>query len=337
MIFPRPRIEAALAIAAFFFATPAEADDRVPLTEEEVECNRVQLRELLDRFSVTAPDGALSERVQTLFVTYSNRFGFYEGLVVSGPWSRDDAPLAEGRGVAHLGFHLNPDVRELLLNPKRLPLEQVSMTREPSTSTLVEPDSSSAIELRLRPTLGTEGGPGDLMIDNLAVPSPLVEGFRAADTKPGRGLTVAGLTETCHTKLGDTDRRIFAILQRTLDPVLVEEETLRTYDTRVAIYRGTHPGLYAADVYPVDPESGWLLPFPVQVGISAHIGEDGRLAEGGIALTGWSYLGSIAIVRPVFPGPDAVYEPVATTAPTPLGVVPGTDFDWRDVLDGTAW
>jgi hypothetical protein len=340
----------ALPLVASIVSTSAVAQPSQSLSEPQVACDRAQLGALVARTSVLGLDGGFPPIVQSLLFGYSNRFGFYEGLVVGMPRYR---PTAEppvpgfGPGPEHqLAFHLDPSVRELLLNPERMPLAQVSMTREVSTSSLVGPESEFAVQVRLRPTLGPGDGPdaGDLVIDNLAAPAPAGEGFRPADTKPGRGLATAGLTEPCHTLRSDLDRRVSAILQRTLRVELFDLDRGLRYDTRIALFRRQAPGVYGADVHAVDPETGALLEGFLDLLLEAHADgagnlRDGRLLVGSFDLPGNPRVeGTVSIVRPLFGGVDTAYEPVVSApVSSPLSAVWDLPFDWADVLEGTVW
>lgn len=332
-------------------ARTAHADARNVLTPAQVACNRAQLHALLERVEVETVGGS-ADRVRSVFVTYANRFGFYEGLVVGTPWTREvrafvapEEPVPE----VHLAFHLNPDVRTLLLNPERIPLDQVSLTRETSTSNLVPPGDELATVLRVDPTLSpSPGGPGDLVIDNLDGAPPDGPGPRAADAKPGRGLAESGLTDLCHSRFTGLDRRVFSILQRTLRVELADLQRSLRYDTRIAILRAEEPEKYLADVYLVDPESGELYPEPLELRIEARLESDNRLAAGRIEAGSVPKPGTaraeggVHVVRPVFAGLEAGYETLATVQVTSdpeatPGVPPVAGFDWRDVLAETAW
>lgn len=286
-------------------------------------------------------------------MTYSNPYGFYEGMVVGEPLYRRDqvpqVPTLPGPGPEHqLGFHLNPSVRELLLNPARTPLAQVSLTREASTSSLVSAGDPFAVVLSLDPSLDpTSGGhgPGDLVIDNLAAPGP--DGPpRAADTKPGRGLTDAGLTQLCHPNLQPLDRRVFAVLQRTLRVDVADPVRGLRYDTRIAVYRDEPPDQYLADVFVVDPETGAMRPTPLVARIQVAVDASGRLAAGHLGVPVHQLtddppvVGSVFITPPLFGGVDDQYAPaVSYPVGGPVPAAPETfwDFDWRDVLAATAW
>lgn len=333
---------------------PAAAEDpRVTLTPGEVFCNGEQLVELVGRMEVLDPRGNLPGAVHSLFVSYSNRHGFYDGLVVGMPRFR---PTAEppvtvvGPGPEHqLGFHVNPSVRELLLNPERTPLAQVSLAREASTSNLVTVPVGGtnpfAAVVALNPTLGGHG-PGDLVIDNLLLPppDPTVGGVRPADTKPGRGLSEEGLTTPCHDRFTDLDRRIFSILQRTLRVELHDPARGLRYDTRIALFRDEDPAEYRATVFPVDPETGERRA-PLHVTIRVETDESGYLTSGHLSvaspeLVDYPVEGRVAIVRPLFGGVDREYlAEVSYPVGTPLPAAPESfwDFDWRDVLADTAW
>ena len=184
------------------------------------------------------------------------------------------------------------------------------------------------------------------MIDNLEAAPADRPGLRPADTKPGRGLTEAALTEVCHTRLRALDRHVLAILQRTLRPDLYDPERGLRYDTRIAIFRGEAPETYRADVYLVDPASGARHPIPLEVEIRVEVDAAGRLTGGHLDVPvhalpdGPDPRGSVAIVQPLFGGVDA--EPVVVVSRPIGGPVPAApetfwDFDWGDVLDGTAW
>lgn len=341
-------------LAIVLTAIPSAAQTPRSLTEEQVSCDRAQLAALAARTAVLDLDGGVSPVVQSLFLTHSNRYGFYEGLVVGMPRFR---PTAEppvtfvGPGPEHqLGFHLNPSVRELLLNPERTPLAQISMTRETSTSSLVPPGTELAsrfgVQVRLRPTLGAdrEPGPTDLVIDNLVAPSPSGGGFRPSDAKPGRGLAADGLLEPCHTRRTELDRRTLAVLQRTLRVELWDLDRGLRYDTRIALFRDQAPGVFGADVHAVDPETGELLEGSLHLLLEAHAGDDGTLRDGRLLVGDFLVSGNppvegtVAIVEPLFGGVESLYEPVVSAPVNPLvEVLWDLPFDWWDVLEGTAW
>ncbi len=344
----------AMATLALLAIVPARASTRSALEPEQVACNRDQLAALAARTRVSGPDGEAPAVPQAVYLTYSNRYGFYEGMVVGLARFRDANeppvdPLPTPGPEHQLGFHLNPSIRELLLNPLRIPLDQVGLARETSTSTLVAPDDPFAVVLRVDPSLSTPG-PGakqtDLVIDNLFENATAGGGPHPADTKPGRGLTVSGLTRLCHTRLSDVDRRVFAILQRTLRAELYDPATAERYDTRITLYRGTDPEIYRADIYVVDPKTGAMRPTPLEAEIRVELDETGRLAGGHLELPVHrlpddpAVVGSVTIVRPLFGGVDDEYVPeVGFPVGGPLPGAPSSfyDFDWRDVLDGTAW
>jgi hypothetical protein len=214
-------LPALLLLAAI--AAPAAADR---LTPEQVECDRQRLAALVERMEVETVDTTQAP-ARMVLVSYSNRHGFFQGTVVGMPWPRTilvtAAPIPPEPETL-LSFHLNPAVREHLVNPRRTPLSQVSLTREISASNLVLPGDVRTAALRIDPTLAlTPGGSGagDLVIDNLAVPAT-GPGFRPADTKPGRGLRATGLTEACHSGFVPVDLHVFALLQRVLGVELAD-------------------------------------------------------------------------------------------------------------------
>ena len=346
-----PALAATLALLAstLVAAAPSRADERLTLTAAQVVCNRAQLDALAARMEVTAPGGGLAPRAQSLFVTYSNAYGFYEGMVVGEPRYRrtevPQVPTFPGPGPEHqLGFHLNPSVRELLLNPERTPLAQVSLTREVSTSSLVPTGDPFEVILGVNPTLGGHG-PGDLVIDNLSVPAP-GEMVRVADTKPGRGLTDADLTQLCHPRLRPLDRRVFAVLQRTLRVDVADPVRGLRYDTRIAVYRDEPPDQYLADIFVVDPETGAMRPTPLVARIQVAVDASGRLTDGHLDMPvhlltdGPPVEGSVFVTAPLFGGVGSRYDPaVVYPVGGPVPAAPDTfwDFDWQNVLAATAW
>lgn len=336
-----------LLLAAPLAPASAQAGSRIALSEAQVACNSAQLGALLSRTRVTSPDGTVPPLPQSLLVSYSNRFGFYEGLVVGLPRFRPsvEPPVfpPEIPGPEHqLAYHLDPSVRELLLNPERTPLEQVSLTRETSTSNLVEPGDPFAVVVAVDPTLGPPAetpGPADLVIDNL-------EGGRAADTKPGRGLTESGLTDLCHTLFTPVDRRVFAILQRALRVEVFDPLRELRYDTRIALYRAEDPEEYRAAIHLVDPETGELDPTPLVAHVRVEVDSGGALAGGRLTVPEHVHpdrsetLGRVMIVEPLFGGVESEYAAaVAYPIGGPLPAAPETfwNFDWSEVLEETAW
>jgi hypothetical protein len=123
-------------LLAVALAAPAAADR---LTPEQVECDRQRLAALIERMEVETVDTTQAP-ARMVLVSFSNRHGFFQGTVVGMPWARTilvtAAPIPPEPETL-LSFHLNPDVREQLINPRRTPLSQVSLTREISASNLV--------------------------------------------------------------------------------------------------------------------------------------------------------------------------------------------------------
>ncbi|HKH48463.1 MAG TPA: hypothetical protein VKM72_27690 [Thermoanaerobaculia bacterium] len=222
-----------------------------PLTAEEVACNELQLERLLHRMNA-AKGGEYHppELPKTLLVSYSNANGFYDGLVATSEFFRLDVgqiPPADSY-EQYLAFNINPSIRTLLLDPKRLELPQVSLNREQSSSSLVRPGSWFDIVLTLDPTLGK----GErLTINNFVEPAvgAPYNGFLANSTKPGRGLVVDDLLTPCHEKLTDFDRHVFSTLQRVARSSDMNE--FLQPDTEVAIFRGEDPHVYRLNFYPI--------------------------------------------------------------------------------------
>lgn len=246
-----------------------------PLTPEQVACNEAQLASLLDRLSVdgihhqqaTAQSQTWSVLSRTLLVTYSNRFGFFEGLAVAG-WTvpGPDAPEGAVRSESFLAFSLNPSIRTTLANPARPPLAQISLMREEPSSTLVSSSSPEALAVFLNPTAAPNATAGRLEINNLQTAAAQNGLARSADTKPGRGL--AGLVTPCHTELTDFDRFVFEILERVFR---VQAPGNPARGAKIAIFRGEEPLTYRIDVYPLGANGKVALDLALKVDGEGHL------------------------------------------------------------------
>ena len=236
-----------LVFAAGAVAQPLTND----LTSEQVTCNELQLATLLNRMSLRGINDPQNNLSLTLLVSYSNSFGFFEGLAVANqaPFTAAN-PGGGTRAESFLAFSLNPSIRRTLLNPNRQPLEQVTLVREETSSNLVGANAATALAVFLNPTLGgNDNNPGLLQINNIGETTAAQCGLRrGSDIKPGRGLTLAGLTTNCHTQFTDFDRMVFEILQRT---VRAQSPTNAAQDFEVAIFRGEDELTYRIDVYPL--------------------------------------------------------------------------------------
>lgn len=354
------RLRAVLAAVAFLAAVPAvPAAGEIPgnpLIEAEVACDRARLGALAARAHLEPESDAGSpvegdRTVRTLFITYSNRFGSYEGLVARTEWAElQPGPPVTPAPETLLSFHLNPDVRDVLLNPSRPTLDQISLTREVSTSNLVPPGDPRKIVLRIDPTLspGASAGAGDLVIDNLSEPvAGDAPGFRPADTKPGRGLTRAGLVDPCHLDLTSFDRRMLAIFQRVLrfsiEPLGPSDAPIPRL--KVIVYRDRDPGTFEAEITPVDPQTGEALKPRADRRISLTLEEaaDGigsvrmEAASSLLPLGDWFIAAHLA--RPGFGerGPEIVPLGSMGLQPPTGPVPPSVVVDWRDLLAQTTW
>ena len=324
------------------------------LTAEQVACNDDQLERLLYR-SHLGPVRA--GKLHSLFVTY-NELSFYEGLGMSRPGNVPDP------AEAYLTFHLNPDVRPHLLNPARLPLGQISLTREDSSSNLVPPLVHDAMVLQVNPLAVVAANPpwsepGVLRINNFNVP-PAGGAYTAhmtSDVKPGRGLETDGLLTVCHTNFTAFDRWVFSLLQRLL---VVTSNTWLSgavtveHDTEVAVFRDQDPHTFRIHVY---PHSAAAAPDTQRVAARLRIDwtPDGRLTTGQIEMlplctgpgqedctTGisveevWVFL-----ARPILggtgPRPFPRYGFVYNTILGNPNEVLRADVDFAGLLEGTAW
>lgn len=340
----------ALALLAFTLPAASQNGSDNTLTTAEVECNEIQLQNLLEKLELEGSNNGSQSRDFTLFVTYSNPFGFYEGLAVA-----NQDPLISSNAVAaaqrenFLAFHINPSVRSFLLNPARTPLDQISLEREESSSNLVGSGDANTLNVFLNPTLNPNGGSARLQINNLQATGAACAQSMGLSTKPGRGLAVAGLLTNCHTSFSDFDRTMFALLQRMLR---VEVQTPGSGDAEVAIYRGEDPFTYRVDIYPLN-NSGDASLGKLALLLTVETSPQGQLTGGNIRAlpdcTGASSseLGCTSTDVPmqvyIFPplfggtqtrlasGPSAVFnfQPGTTTNPVSLS--------WSTLLNGTTW
>jgi hypothetical protein len=328
-----------------------------PLTPEEVACNQAQLTRLLNRLF-------LRPLVPTLFhsneivVTYSNERAFYEGLGIfpqAGISSGGPTPEYE------LAFDLNPSLRDLLANPARPPLPQISLSREASASNFVKPTNPHALTLLLNPLLsGTPSEADLLVVNNLEVPAvgQPYNGFRETSAGPGRGLTADGLLDPCHLDLTPFDRRIFALLERMVrtSADLFTRATSGPLDTQVAIYRGEDPHTYRVDLAPTGSVSLPTVDPRMAVAIRVDWDAEGRLTTGHMEVlpvcatpgqldcTGQNlnrfYNVTLQLIPPVFPGAQiwSDTDPRVKSVIGGVGQIPvPVDVDFAALLSGTAW
>lgn len=234
---------------------PLMAQDlTTPLTNGEVSCNEGQLRHVLAR--AMAGPGDPSSSALTTFLTYADSFGDYEGLLIANQFLRSvPGTPPPGGPESYLAFHLDRSVRMLLLNPARPTLGQVSLTREETASTRINfPGVAGTLTLSFDPTRGGATTAALLSINNYAVPAvgAPYNGFLAASTRPGRGLSDEGLLTPCHTLFTSQDRKIFAILQRIVRVVASSGASNR--DIHAAIFRAEDPHVFRVESFEVGPD-----------------------------------------------------------------------------------
>jgi hypothetical protein len=328
-----------------------------PLTAEEVACNQAQLNRLLNRLSLRASVPDTTSHTRELAVTYSDERAFYEGLGIVGQdfFSGQLTPESE------LAFNLNPSLRDLLANPARPPLPQISLSREAAASNFVKPTNPHAFTLLLNPRLsGTPSEADLLLVNNFEVPAvgQPYNGFRETSAGPGRGLAADSLLDPCHLDLTPFDRRIFALLERMVRTTadLFSRATLSRFDTQVAIYRGEDPHTYRVDVAPLGSVSLPAEDPRMVVAIRIDWDADGRLTTGHLEVLpvcatpgGMDCSGqnlnrfsdvTLRLIPPVFPG----FQTWSDRDPRVKSVTGGTgrvpvpvDVDFAALLSGAAW
>lgn len=350
----KPQYSAPIALALLTLAVPAFAQTSFDntLTAAQVNCNETQLQRLLARLDLD-PAGSNNpnpDRDFTLFVTYSNEFGFYEGLAVSNQTPLRAANASGGAQTAEhfLAFHINPSIRSFLTNPARTPLSQVSLEREESASTFVGQNNPNAISVTFNPTLDLAGTDGLLEINNFQATGASCSLAQTLSTKPGRGLITAGLTTNCHTEFSELDRTMFALLQRTLR---VDVGGPFGGDAEVAIYRGEDPLSYRIDIYPLNNQ-GAATAGKLALLLTVDVSPQGDLQTGQLRVLADCTAGQttgctsteipmeVYLFPPVFGGSQVRLNSGASFLldfdPTATSTDP-VDFNWGALLTGTAW
>ena len=329
------------------FATAQTSATSNALTTGQVACNQTQLRNLLQRMTLQGSGSQSANLSLNLLVTYSNPFGFFEGLAVANQTPFAVASAGSTRPESFLAFSLNPSIRTFLLNPTRQPLAQVTLVREETNSNLVAAGSPVALDLSLNPTLGS-GTSGQLEINNLQLSGSQCTQAQSADLKPGRGLIQAGLTTPCHTLFTDFDRVVFELLERTFR---VASPSNAAQDFKVAIYRGEDPFTYRIDVYPVG--SNGTLGGPVSLELTLAADDSGNLRDGSLRVLPYCTGGQTTdcstasavdmtfyLVPPVFGGNQvrlttdvtvSISLPANGTPPAPA------PFSFTQILGQTSW
>lgn len=263
----RPRVSrAGLAMmvlwAEVLGGRPAVALDSnsATLTTPQVRCNAEQLEKLLGRLSTPGgptPNAPNCFQVpRSLLATYADQGANYRGLAASLQAEPDFGypgcePAVPFFSENYLSFTVQTFVTPLLLNPQRLPLGQVTIARENSSSNLVPAESLYELIVSLDTRLSPESGGGAARINNLVIPAvgEPYNGFLASDTRPGRGLEQDGLLSTCHLAHTAFDNHVFTVIQRMVRPSIALGNP-GLFDSEIAIYRAEEPWTYRINVFP---------------------------------------------------------------------------------------
>lgn len=337
-----------LSLAAALFFLPAAAQINETLTTQQVECNERQLFGLLGRMGLQGINDPQGARSLTLLVTFSNRFGFFQGLAVANQTPlQAETPGGSVRAENFLAFSINPSIRTTLLNPERQLLPQVSLVREESSSNVVSPGDPSALRLILNPTLASDGGESNLEINNVDPVTNAQCGLEeSVDVKPGRGLILDGLTTPCHAEFASFDVFMFEILQRILR---VQAPGNPSQDFKVAIYRSEEERGYRIDVYPL--RAGGATDGRVALKLIATADAEGHLMGGTLSVlpdcaggvqtgcTNADQAVDVFLFPPVFGGLQIRFR---TDVAVEVSFQPGTTpqaapVDWSQLLDATPW
>jgi hypothetical protein len=326
----------------------AAAQTSNTLTTAQVTCNQTQLRNLLERMTLQGTGSQSADLSLTLLVSYSNPFGFFEGLAVANQTPFAVATAGSTRPESFLAFSINPSIRTNLLNPTRQLLAQVTLVREETSSNLVASGSPVALNLSLNPTLGANATSGLLEINNVQASGSQCNQVLSADLKPGRGLIQAGLTTPCHTLFTDFDRFVFEILERTFR---VASPSNPAQDFKVAIYRGEAPFTYRIDVYPVNANG--TLGGPIALELTLATDASGNLRDGLLQVLPYCTTGQTAdcstrsnvdlnfyLVPPVFGGNQVrLTSDITVSLSLPANGAPplAVPVSFSLILGGTSW
>lgn len=304
---------------------PTPGRTPVPLTAEEVTCDRVRLGGLLERIELSTPASAKAAGLNLSFTAS----GDFAGIAYTG-----NGPVTAEH---HLAFSTDPEVTPLLLNPERPQLPAVALARNPVNSDLVAPGDSDALEVRLRPTLGSEAPSPEalLVIDNL-----LGAGGRASQVKPGRGL--AGLLTPCHAgSLVARDLHVLRVLSK-----VARLEVPGAARTELAIHRAPEIDAYGIDARAFDRDGRSLGTLVARITVTYTA--EGELHGGELALVppcpggaagGCTTLdrpGRLLLVHPTFTG--ELWTPTPYQVGPPASSAPNAvDLNWAELLAGTTW
>ncbi len=219
-----------------------------PLTSEDVACNELQLERLLHRMNSAHEIYVLPQLPNILMVAPGRDGSSFAGLVATAEGFRVDlggGPPAD-YFEHYLAYNLLAERQTFFLNPQRVSLPQVTLTRESSGTNLVSPGGYFDLTLTL-----DVGGGGVLAINNFMEPrrGAPYNSFLASSTKPGRALKNDGFLEACHGKLTDFDLHVFSILQRVVRTSAMSE--FFEPDMEAAIFRGEDPHTYRINFYPI--------------------------------------------------------------------------------------
>jgi hypothetical protein len=348
----------ATALLVLLTSATAQADLTNRLTKEEAACNALQLDHLLGR--VSAGDGILksNQLPKTAFVTYSNPEGFYEGLALTNQdWRLDPLlPSPPPTPERYLAFHLNPSIRTLLLNPARPPVGQIALGREQASSNLVASGGPYDLTVKINPTLNPDPPSQDLLeINNFEVPaaSQPYNGFLANNTKPGRGLDQDGLLTSCHEKLTDFDRQIFALLQRMVRLTTYIQEEGQYGDSEIAIFRGEEEHTYRLTIYPLGTPGVSPAQGHVAIEIQLAWAAEGRLVSGTLRVlppcggpvrldcSASNAITRVFLISPIFGGaekwPDSLQSNEVYFDGLGGGISGPATYDFEALLAGTTW
>ncbi len=344
---------------AFAGNTSAQEPLSLPLTPAQVTCEEQQMGRLIHRFAVGYNGSALF-----LWRTAAEG-GAFEGLVSTNEMHFTTQFGDRAREEHQLAFDLLLRADGDFLNPNRPVLPQATLVRRDAATNLDTPPSFNGF-LRFSVDLAPEvPNPGFPTIP-LRI-STRRDGGEAKADGAGRGLVVDDLLTPCHELITDFDRRVFAILARTVRPTSCITDPPGSSGCpstrfKTVIYRGVEPLTYRVDIFYYSAhcnDDGTCTYGEARIPILFRLVTDaaGRWVGGHMAALPFCDTGgqldcidllnpgiSIYVLPPLRPGVETQGEATFLRAArlnidfigSELNVLEA-DVNWADLLRDTAW
>jgi hypothetical protein len=314
------------------FVAIAQRGPGAPLTASQVECNRQQLLALS---TLLTPD---TFHPWSTFLTYRGADSF-SLAVVSNQWPsiREGDPVPPERTPeVHLVGTLELAERQLVLNPERPVIDQVSLFRDNASSTL---EAAFGASLRVRVTPFDLPGDPSLFMNNVRA-----AGGRIGGITPGRGPRDAGATGNCDSVFTAEEARIFSILRRIVRFRFVAPFPFDSHggESFILVYRSEAPDVYRMDVHLTDATLVNTEPSATLTITLSRDVDTGQLLEAEVLLESDAVFEppfDVFVIPPTFPGREIWQEDGARVTHI-HSADPGPQpriIDLRALLEGSTW